>query len=159
MSDKCKPLRFGMSHAVLVRVWSSFSLAFVILLNVSLCRDSIQQCTEWCEVLLLCKYLRHPFHPLNKQTCVALQSRCLDIRKSRQGRTFLQPVNQVCSWSLCLLIPLKRSLCPHSPSHLSKPDYWLSIQTQSLLLIRTNLLVIEHTSSLLRPAKTGADSP
>lgn len=33
------------------------------------------------------------------------------------------------------------------------------MQTQSLLLIRTNLLVIEHTSSLLRPAKTGAGLP
>lgn len=116
-------------------------------------------------MLLLCNYLRHPFHSLSKQTCVALHSRCLDTRESLQGRTFLQPVNQACtalSSSLCLLIsppPLKRSLRPHSPSRLSKPDYWLSIQTQSLLLIRTNLLVIEHTSSLLRPAKTGVGLP
>lgn len=52
-----------------------------------------------------------------------------------------------------------RSLCLLSPSCPFKPDYCLSIQTQSLLLIRANLLVIEHTCPLLRPVKTGLDSP
>lgn len=42
--------------------------------------------------------------------------------------------------------PPRRSLCPDSLSCPSKPDYCLSIQTQSLVLIRTNLLVFEHTS-------------
>lgn len=112
-------------------------------------------------MLLLCNYLRHPFHSLSKQTCVALHSRCLDNYKDVHfcsqltKPALLSPRRSVCS----SLPPLKRSLRPHSPSRLSKPDYWLSIQTQSLLLIRTNLLVIEHTSSLLRPAKTGAGLP
>ncbi len=61
--------------------------------------------------------------------------------------------------SICSSLSPHRSLCPYSPSRPPKPDYCLPIQTQSLLLIRTNLLVIEHTSSLLRPAKTGADLP
>lgn len=61
--------------------------------------------------------------------------------------------------SICSSLSPHRSLCPHSPCRPPKPDYCLSIQTQSLLLIRTNLLVVEHTSSLLRPAKTGADLP
>lgn len=52
-----------------------------------------------------------------------------------------------------------RSLCPHSPSRPPKPDYRLSVHTQSLLLIRTNVLVTEHTSSFLRPAATGAALP
>lgn len=61
---------------------------------------------------------------------------------------------------ICSSLPPHRSPCPHSPPpRPPKPDYCLSIQTQSLLLIRTNLLVIGHTSSLLRPAKAGADLP
>lgn len=52
-----------------------------------------------------------------------------------------------------------RSLCPHSPSLPPKPDYCLSIYTRTLLLIKINLLVIEHMSSFFRPAKTGAALP
>lgn len=61
--------------------------------------------------------------------------------------------------SICLSLSTHGSPCPDSPRCPPKPDYCLPIQTQSLLLIRTNLFVIEHTSFLLRPAKTGADSP
>lgn len=61
--------------------------------------------------------------------------------------------------SICLSLSTHGSQCPYSPCCPPKPDYCLSIHTQSLLLIRTNLLVIEHTSFLLRPAKTGADLP
>lgn len=93
---------------------------------------------QW--VTLGCCYnaLGGHFDCLRQLTKSALLSPCLSISSS------LSP---------------HRSLCPHSPSRPPKPDYCLSIQTQSLLLIRTNLLVIEHTSSTLRPAKTGVDLP
>ena len=70
-------------------------------------------------------------------------------------------VNQVC---VAFSLFARRSPCaghrvPILLSRPPKPDYCLSIQTQSLLLIRTNLLVAEHTSSFLGPAKTGADLP
>lgn len=62
-------------------------------------------------------------------------------------------------FSICLLLSTHGSPCPYSPFRPLKPDYCLCIQTQSLLIIRTNLLVIEHTSFLLRQAKSRADLP
>lgn len=93
---------------------------------------------------------------------MALQQMCLDIDESLkviatrpQRGTLIVSVSKP---GLHCFLP-HRSLCPHSPSRPPKPDYCLSIHTQSLLLIRTNLLVTEHTSSLLRPATTGAALP
>lgn len=72
-----------------------------------------------------------------------------------------QPVNQV-----CITFSLFTRRSPHTGHSvpillLVLPNLIIAsyIQTQSLLLIRINLLAIEHTSYFLRPAKTGADLP
>lgn len=98
----------------------------------------------------------------NKCSGTGLQQMCLDIVESLkviatrpQRSTLIVSVSK--PGLHCFLS--HRSLCPHSPSRPPKPDYRLSVHAQSLLLIRTNVLVTEHTSSFLRPAATGAALP
>lgn len=142
--------------------------------NVSLLlRVSTEKCVEccYCAKGMKCSWMdkSYPFQQIEQYGSAVkvfghqwvTQGRCYKALRghfdclSQLTKSALLPPRL----SICSSLSPHRSLCPHSPSRPPKPDYCLSIQTQSLLLIRTNLLVIEHTSSLLRPAKTGADLP